>query len=177
MTPTNIEENAIFIDGACKGTRGSGGWAVVFYQEGERRILSGNDRSTTANRMAVTATIRGLLATPEHRDIFVYSNSQYLINTMTRGWERNSNLDLWAQIDRIQQSRNITWKWVSSNRRNPGNEIATRVASMEAGLFQTRDDKPETRRRTFSVGGKPRHHRHTGGKRPSNTSARRPKKS
>ena len=84
MTSANIEANAICIDGACKGTRGSGGWAAVFYQDGERRILSGNDRSTTGNRMVVTATIRGLLATPEHQDIIVYSDSQYLINTMTR---------------------------------------------------------------------------------------------
>ena len=177
MTSANIEANAICVDGACNGNRGNGGWAAVFYQDGERRILSGNDRSTTGNRMVVTATIRGLLATPEHKEIFVYSDSQYLINTMTRGWERNSNLDLWDQVDRIQKSRNITWKWVSKHWRSPGNEIATRVASMEAGLFQTRDDKPAPRRRTLSANGKPRHHRHTGGKRPSNTSARRPKRS
>lgn len=175
MTLADADQNSIFTEGTCKGTRGRGGWAAVFYQDGKRRILSGNDRSTTSNRMELVAAIKGLQATPELRSVVVHSDSQYLINTMNRGWERNSNLDLWAQLDRIQESRNVTWKWVTSRQRSPGNEIANRVASMEAGLFQTEGDNPP-RRRAPAMTGKPRHKRHTGGKRPGN-SVRRPKRS
>jgi ribonuclease HI len=147
----------------------------VFCIDGQRRIVSGNDRSTTSNRMELTAAIRGLLATREQQYVTIHSDSQYLINTMNRGWERTSNLDLWAQLDQIQKSRSITWKWVSRTRSTPGNEIAHRVASMEAGLFQTRDDTPP-RRRSIPRPGKPRHLRHTGSK-PSGSPAHRSRKS
>lgn len=175
MTLADGQDNQIFTSGACDGNRGRGGWAAVFCINGERRIVSGNDRSTTGNRMEMTAAIRGLLATREQQMVTIHSDSQYLVNTMTRGWERNSNLDLWAQLDQIQHSRNITWKWVSRNRSTPGNEIAHRVASMEAGLFQTREETPP-RRRPISNPGKPRHLRPTGGK-PSGPRVHRPRKS
>jgi ribonuclease HI len=165
----------IFTSGACDGNRGRGGWAAVFFTNGERRIVSGNDRSTTSNRMELTAAIRSLLATAQQQNVTIHSDSQYLINTMTRGWERNSNLDLWAQLDQIQKSRNISWKWVSSHRSTPGNEVARRVASMEAGLFQTRDESPPGRR-PISHPGRPRHKRPTGGKL-SGSPARRSRKS
>jgi ribonuclease HI len=175
MTLANSELSDIYTYGACKGNRGRGGWAAVFFLDGERRIVSGDDRSTTSNRMELTAAIRGLLATKEHQNVIIHSDSQYLINTMTRGWERNTNLDLWAQLDQIRQTRNIAWKWVSSNQSSPGNEIANRVASMEAGLFQTRDDS-SPRRRTMSAHGKAKHRRHTGSK-PSGNTAHHPKRS
>lgn len=175
MTSANSEPTEIFTYGACDGNRGRGGWAAVFFVNEERRIVSGNDRSTTSNRMELTAAIRGLRATEESPNVIIHSDSQYLINTMTRGWERKSNLDLWTQLDRIKQTRNIAWKWVSSNQPTPGNQIANRVASMEAGLFQTREESPP-RRRTMSLKGKPKHRRHTGGKQPG-SSAQRPKRS
>jgi ribonuclease HI len=175
MTLANTGSSDIHTYGACEANRGRGGWAAVVSLDGERRILSGNDRSTTNNRMELTAAIRGLLATRENQNVIIHSGSQYLINTMTRGWERNTNLDLWTQLDQISQTRNISWKWVSSNQSNPGNEIANRVASMEAGLFQTRDNS-SPRRRTLSAHGKSKHRRHPGSK-PSSKSAQRPKRS
>lgn len=175
MTSADSELSEIFTYGACDGNRGRGGWAAVFFINGDRRIVSGNDRSTTSNRMELTAAIRGLRATEEHQNVMIHSDSQYLINTMTRGWERKSNLDLWAQLDQIQKTRHIAWKWVSSNQSSPGNQIANRVASMEAGLFQTRDENPP-RRRAMSVKGKAKHRRHTGGNQSGNT-AHRPKRS
>ena len=175
MTLANNGSTNIYTYGACKANRGRGGWATVFSLDGERRIISGNDHSTTSNRMELTAAIRGLLATKDNQNVIIHSDSQYLINTMTRGWERNTNLDLWAQLDQISQTRNISWKWVSSNQSNPGNEIANRVASMEAGLFQTQDDS-SPRRRNLSAHGKSKHRRHPGSK-PSGKTAHRPKRS
>lgn len=161
--PAGGQSIEIFTYGACDGNRGRGGWAAVFFPRGERRIVSGNDRSTTSNRMELTAAIRGLLATRDYQNVTIHSDSQYLINTMTRGWERNSNLDLWAQLDQTQKERNVAWRWVSGNRSTPGNEIANRVASMEAGLFQARGEGGPGRR-SISSHGRPRHLRHTGGK-------------
>ena len=62
-------ESIICVDGACKGSRGRGGWAAVLYEQGHRNILSGNDRFTTAHRMMLLAAIKGLEAVKYHKQI------------------------------------------------------------------------------------------------------------
>ena len=49
----------IYTDGSCSGNPGPGGWAAVIEHEGETTRLSGGERSTTNNRMEITAAIRG----------------------------------------------------------------------------------------------------------------------
>jgi ribonuclease HI len=135
----------IYTDGACRGNPGPGGWAAVLLQDGKRNIISGNDRRTTNNRMELLAAIKGLEAAPRDQSVTIYTDSQYLVNTMTKGWQRNANLDLWELLDRQCQDRRVTWKWVRGHNGTPGNEIADRVASMEAGIFDTRQGPPKGR--------------------------------
>jgi ribonuclease HI len=139
------DKTIIFTDGACKGNPGRGGWAAVTVRNGQRHIISGNDRYTTNNRMELTAAIKGLEDIPQDGEVVIYSDSQYLVNTMTRNWKRNANLDLWEKLDQLCKDRRVTWRWVRGHHGTPGNEIADRVASMEAGLFQTRDDPTKSR--------------------------------
>ena len=139
------DKTIIFADGACQGNPGRGGWAAVTVRDGQRHIISGNDRHTTNNRMELTAAIKGLEGAPKYQEVVIYTDSQYLVNTMTRRWRRNANLDLWEKLDQLCKDRNISWKWVRGHQGTPGNEIADRVASMEVGLFQARDDTPKRR--------------------------------
>jgi ribonuclease HI/DNA polymerase-3 subunit epsilon len=169
------EPTIIFIDGACKGNPGRGGWAAVTVRDGQRHIISGNDRHTTNNRMELTAAIKGLEGTAEEQEVVVYTDSQYLVNTMTRGWNRNANLDLWEKLDQLCKDRKVAWKWVRGHQGTPGNEIADKVASMEAGLFQTRDESPRSRpsRSRQSPGqSSNRRPQRAGGQRPSLPSSR-----
>ncbi len=140
-TPLNqhpSQQVDLYVQGVCQGRRGRGGWAAVLYQDGERRILSGNDRSTTGDRMELTAIIQGLEAAPTGRHITIHTGSLHVFNAMTKGEARNANLDLWERVDRRQAQGGLTWWWVRQGRREPGKDIAERVANMEAGLFQTR---------------------------------------
>ena len=137
---TDNQQTIIFTDGACQGNPGRGGWAAVTIRDGQRHIISGNDRHTTNNRMELTAAIKGLEGAPRDQEVVIYTDSQYLVNTMTRGWKRNANLDLWEKLDQLCKDRKVTWKWVRGHQGTPGNEIADKVAKMEAGLFQTRDE-------------------------------------
>ncbi len=166
---TGSERIDIFTDGACQGSSGQGGWAVVLYEDGRRRIISGNDRRTTGNRMELTAVIQGLDAAPRDRPIVINSENRHLVETITRGRERTANLDLWERLDRLRAELQVSWWWVRSVRGNPGSEIAGRVANMEAGLFQTRDG-PGRR-----PGGVPSGGSHRGGRPAGNRSSSGPR--
>ena len=118
----------IYTDGSCSGNPGPGGWAAVIEHEGETTRLSGGERSTTNNRMEITAAIKGLEAAPPGATAVVHSDSEYLVKTMTKGWKRNVNRDLWEQLDLAAAKRNVDFRWVRGHAGHPQNEEADRLA-------------------------------------------------
>ena len=118
----------IYTDGSCSGNPGPGGWAAVIEHDGETTRLSGGERSTTNNRMEITAAIRGLEAAPPGATAVVHSDSEYLVKTMTKGWKRNVNRDLWEQLDLAVAKRNADFRWVRGHAGHPQNEEADRLA-------------------------------------------------
>jgi cyclic pyranopterin phosphate synthase len=122
----------IYTDGACKGNPGRGGWAAVIKHDGKHRVISGNETNTTNNRMELLAAIKGIETAPGVEEVVLFSDSTYLINTMTKKWKRKANTDLWKQLDNLTNVRRITWRWVKGHNGNPGNELADSMASQEA---------------------------------------------
>ena len=97
--------------------------------DGEDDIdLSGGDPDTTNNRMEMTAVVRGLDQTPVGSEVLITSDSSYVINTMTKGWKRKVNQDLWAELDRTVGERHVTWQWVKGHNGHTENERADRLA-------------------------------------------------
>ena len=130
-----MRSNGIVIhtDGACKGNPGPGGWGAVIEQNGGQVKLSGSEPQTTNNRMEMTAVIKGLEAVDASANVLISSDSTYVINTMTKGWKRKANQDLWNQLDRLIGSRNVSWRWVRGHNGDRGNELADALATKEAG--------------------------------------------
>ena len=130
-----MRSNGIVIhtDGACKGNPGPGGWGAVIEQNGGQVKLSGSETQTTNNRMEMTAVIKGLEAVDASANVLISSDSTYVINTMTKGWKRKANQDLWDQLDRLVGSRNVSWRWVRGHNGDRGNELADALATKEAG--------------------------------------------
>ena len=119
----------IYTDGSCLVNPGPGGWgALVLDSRGETQRLSGGEAQSTNNRMELTAAIRGLEATPPGATVDLYSDSSYLVNTMTKNWKRRANQDLWAELDALSGQRQINWRWVRGHNGDPGNEEADRLA-------------------------------------------------
>ena len=127
------DEIVIHTDGACKGNPGPGGWGAVIEQNGGQVKLSGSEPQTTNNRMEMTAVIKGLEAVDASANVLISSDSTYVINTMTKGWKRKANQDLWDQLDRLIGSRNVSWRWVRGHNGDRGNELADALATKEAG--------------------------------------------
>lgn len=124
---------ALYTDGACHpNPEGRGGWAAILLQDSQVRALHGSVDRTTNNRMELLAAIKGLEATPPGSEVVVFSDSQYLIKTMTKGWRRRANLDLWQRLDELVAERTVHWEWVRGHAGHPWNEEADRLAEAEA---------------------------------------------
>ena len=124
----------IYTDGACSGNPGPGGWAAVILEDGSKRTIHGREPDTTNNRMELLAVIKGLEATDVSSEVKVFSDSQYIINTMTRNWKRRANRDLWAMLDNEVKKRDVRWQWVRGHAGDPLNEEADALANRESGI-------------------------------------------
>jgi ribonuclease HI len=135
----------IFTDGACLGNPGPGGYAAVITIAGDEQIIVGRDRSTTNNKMEMTAAIKALEAVSKDLPVVIHSDSQYVIKGATewlRGWKAKGwrkadgkpvmNQDLWMQMDALMVGRQITWKWVKGHAGHPENERVDSLANWEA---------------------------------------------
>jgi ribonuclease HI len=124
----------IYTDGSClKNPGGPSGYATVIFREGEMiEELSGGEAITTSNRMEITAAIVGLRAVREPSIITLYSDSQYLIKTLTLGWKRMKKVDLWSRLDQAAKPHRVLWQWVRGHHGTPGNVRANALANHEA---------------------------------------------
>ena len=123
---------SIYTDGSCKNK--SGGWAALVTGPDKRKVLSGKGVDTTSNRMEIMAAISALEALSAGSQVALHSDSEYLVKTMTKGWRRNVNLDLWQRLDAIANEHTITWEWVKGHDGIPSNEFVNALAEFEAGV-------------------------------------------
>lgn len=121
----------IYTDGACKGNPGKGAWAAIIIRDGNKTRVSGSRENTTNNQMELTAVIRALETLGPGQTATVFSDSQYVINSITRNWKRNANLELWRRLDLITKDLTLTWKWVKGHSGHPLNEEADQLANEE----------------------------------------------
>ena len=124
---------SIYIDGACNMQTRQGGWGAVLEQDGLHVHLSASEHKTTNQRMEVAAAINALEATPPGSTVTVTSDSEYLVKTMTAGWKRKANTDLWSILDTLAAARQVTWHWVRGHEGHDGNEEANALAQWRAG--------------------------------------------
>lgn len=117
----------VYCDGACSGNPGPGGWAFVIPALNVEK--SGYVETTTNNRMEITAVIEAIsyLSSTNKRNysdrrLEIITDSQYVVNSMTKGWRKLKNTDLWGALDfLLSLGWQITWTWVKGHSDNPHN--------------------------------------------------------
>jgi ribonuclease HI len=133
----------IYTDGACKGNPGAGGWSAILVFGGKEKELFGGERVTTNNRMELTAAIEGLKALKEPCKVNLYSDSQYLVNAINKGWLENwkkngwrkadksvvLNDDLWKALDELLCTHDVEFIWVRGHDGHVYNERCDELAS------------------------------------------------
>jgi ribonuclease HI len=123
----------VYGDGSCLGNPGPGGWGVVLHDPaGSVREFNGHEPRTTNNRMELTAAIEGLRATPPESHVLLRSDSQYVVKTVTDGWKRNANQDLWEILFAEIDARTVRFEWVRGHDTDPINNRADELALMGA---------------------------------------------
>ncbi len=139
---TNSETVVIYTDGGCSKNPGPGGYGVVLLQGGRRTELSGGYARTTNNRMELAGCIKGLEALEQQCSVTVYSDSQYVVNGMVKGWARRwkknnwmrnedepaENSDLWSQLLDLCEKHDVQFQWVRGHNGNRENERCDRLA-------------------------------------------------
>ena len=109
-----------YVDGACSGNPGPGGYAAILVDENENKIeeISGNAETTTNNRMEMLAILAAFKAMDTSygfakKSFTIYSDSAYCVNMCNvwmASWERNGwkraknqpieNLDLVLELSK-----------------------------------------------------------------------------
>jgi len=130
VTITGSKEiHYVYADGSCLGNPGPGGWAAVIVKPGGvSNTVFGGDPATTNNRMELTAAIEGLRIIPNGMRVVLRTDSQYVVKTMTLGWKRKLNVDLWEKLDHEVEQRQVRFEWVEGHAGDPLNEEADRYA-------------------------------------------------
>src|SRR4029453_12476719 len=79
-----------------------------------RKELSAGFRLTTNNRMEILGCIAGLSALKEPCDVTVYSDSRYVVNTMTKSWAIRWRRNEWKRKDADGQTKDALNKdlWI-----------------------------------------------------------------
>ena len=133
----------IYTDGACDPNPGGpGGYGVVLIYGDRCKELSGGFRSTTNKRMEIYAAIKGLETLKTACKVTLYTDSEYLVNAMTRGWvtrwkknnwwrtrrEKAANADLWERLLLLCDIHQIKFVWVRGPAGHHYNERCEKLA-------------------------------------------------
>ncbi len=135
----------IFTDGACKGNPGKGGWGAMLRYGSAIKELSGYESETTNNRMELTAVIQALLALKEPCRVTLTTDSQYVVNGISKGWAESwrkngwknskrqevANPDLWEELLKILKIHEVNFIWVKGHAGHPENERCDYLAVAE----------------------------------------------
>lgn len=130
----------LYVDGACRGNPGLGGWGAYIITAEKTYELCGGVADTTNNRMELTAAIEGIRFCSPNDKLIIWTDSNYVKRGITEwidGWKKKNwkdvkNPDLWKALDEVCQNRDIEWNWVKGHAGNEGNEKADQLANRGA---------------------------------------------
>ncbi|AXI02728.1 DNA polymerase III subunit epsilon [Aquirhabdus parva] len=143
LLTTSSQMITLYVDGACRGNPGKGGWGVyVEYADGKKAEFCGGEPHTTNNRMELMAAIEGLARTDPTLAATVWTDSNYvqkgisewIHNWKKKNWKKSDggaviNADLWKILDKLSQNRKIDWRWIKGHAGHAGNEKADQLAN------------------------------------------------
>ena len=144
-----MKKISIYTDGACSGNPGPGGWGAVLLYGDKKKELSGGEGDTTNNRMELMAVIQALEALREPCEVDLYTDSQYIVNAIEKGWvyawkkkgwiksdkKPAKNPDLWEHLLKLLKHHKVVFHWVKGHSDNAYNNRCDELAVAESKKF------------------------------------------
>ena len=137
----------IYTDGSCLENPGDGGWAAIIIFDKQKKIISGNQKNTTNNRMELLAPIEALKTLKINSEIEIITDSKYVklgITEWINKWKKNGwktankkevkNIELWKELDSLVENFNIKWSWVKGHSTDQLNNEVDLIAKKAANL-------------------------------------------
>jgi ribonuclease HI len=142
-------ELEIWTDGACVVNPGPGGYGIIFKCQEQKWEKTGGFRLTTNNRMEIMGGLVALETLPEKCKAIIYSDSQYVVNSLMKGWAKRwrskgwkkkgnkkvPNADLWERVLQLCEKHEVEFRWVKGHENNVENERCDQLAESAARKF------------------------------------------
>lgn len=140
----------IYTDGACSGNPGPGGYGAILMYGQHKKELSGGDPNATNNRMELMGVITALKALNRPCQVDLYTDSQYVVNAIEKGWakkwqangwmrnkkDKALNPDLWQSLLNLLEIHQVTFHWVKGHAENPYNNRCDELAVAESHKYK-----------------------------------------
>ena len=150
----------VWTDGSSQGKRiewehgwlcERGGYGAVITRDGKivAKLYEGF-RNTTNNRQELRGVLYALKWFKEPSNIIIYSDSQYIVNSINNGSARKwfeeqdytkKNLDIWVEIlDLISWHEKVEFRWVKGHAGNTFNELCDTLCTHAANCLNLKED-------------------------------------
>lgn len=100
--------------------------------------------------MELSGVLEGLKWFKEPANIIIYSDSQYIVNSINNGSARKwfqeqdyskKNLDIWIEIlDLIDWHENVEFRWIKGHAGNTNNELVDMLATHACNCLNLKQD-------------------------------------
>jgi ribonuclease HI len=158
--PDPSKDVTIYTDGGCSPNPGPGGYGAILIYGAHRRELSGGYRHTTNNRMELMGAIRALEALKQPCNVALWSDSQYVVNGIQKGWAKRwrangwrrsdksiaENHDLWEQLLALCEKHTIRFEWIRGHSGHAENERCDELATAARQQSLPPDERYEAQR-------------------------------
>ena len=142
-------------DGSCSPNPGPGGWGAILEFNGKILKISGSEPESTNNRMEIMAAIGALEALKEPCDVFVVTDSKYVVDAFNKhwldGWKKNGwktsnkqpvkNRELWERLFELSKPHNVKWSWIKGHVGHALNECADQLANQAREELESKNSK------------------------------------
>ena len=84
--------------------------------------------NATNQQAEIHAAYLGLKNLTEPCRVKVYSDSRYVVETMTGNFRKKTNHEWWAKLDRAASKHEVEWQWIKGHAGHEVQEIADKAA-------------------------------------------------
>jgi ribonuclease HI len=92
--------------------------------------------NATNQQAEIHAAYLGLKNLNEPCRVKVYSDSRYVVETMTGNFRKKTNHEWWAKLDKAASKHQVKWQWIKGHAGHQVQEVADKMARTiaEAGV-------------------------------------------